>query len=118
MEAKEVYGYRDCLEYAGAEVHAYEEFGSYQGEWFAKVTWNGNTFWIRDYFGSCSGCDAFEAEFSWRKEKTDEALKAFAQDYLDNPLNQAEAEEMASKNLQWDMEAESMLAFIKENAIG
>lgn len=29
------------LEIAGAEVLAYETFGSYQGDWLAKVNYNG-----------------------------------------------------------------------------
>lgn len=55
--------YQSALESAGAVVHAYEEFGSYQGDWYAKVTHNGVTGWVSGSFGSCSGCDAWEAEF-------------------------------------------------------
>ncbi len=54
-------GYDDALRLAGAEVHAYESFGSYQGIWLAKVTYQGKTGWVRGYFGSCSGCDGLQA---------------------------------------------------------
>lgn len=55
-------GYLEAMEAAGATVHEFKEFGSYQGTWLALVTYNGNTGWIEDSYGSCSGCDAFEAE--------------------------------------------------------
>lgn len=44
--------YREALEVAGATVVAFEEFGSYQGDWIAKVEYKGNIGWIKDYFGS------------------------------------------------------------------
>ena len=57
--------YQEALEAAGATVHAFEFFGSYQGDWWAKVTYNGETGWVHGSYGSCSGCDAFEAEFGF-----------------------------------------------------
>lgn len=33
--------YKKCLEIAGAKVIAYEEFGSYQGDWIAVVEYKG-----------------------------------------------------------------------------
>ena len=57
--------YVKALEAAGAIVHAYKEFGSYQGDWFALVTYKGKTGWIHGTFGSCSECDAFLAEFDF-----------------------------------------------------
>jgi len=30
--------YYNALQAAGATVHAFEQFGSYQGHWIAKVT--------------------------------------------------------------------------------
>lgn len=54
--------YSEALEAAGAIVHEYRQFGSYQGVWIAVVTDpDGITGMIRDYYGSCSGCDAYEA---------------------------------------------------------
>jgi len=58
-------GYSESLEAAGAKVIAYEQFGSYQGDWGAYVELNGNKYIITGSYGSCSGCDAFEAEFGY-----------------------------------------------------
>jgi hypothetical protein len=57
--------YQNALEAAGATVHDFTEFGSYQGTWLARITYNGITGWIEGSYGSCSGCDAFQAEFGW-----------------------------------------------------
>lgn len=58
-------GYREAMEAAGATVHSYQEFGSYQGDWWADVTVNGERGFVHGSYGSCSGCDAFQAEFSY-----------------------------------------------------
>lgn len=59
-------GYQSALEAAGATVHVFEQFGSYQGDWWAKVTLpDGRKGWISGAYGSCSGCDAFEGEFGY-----------------------------------------------------
>ena len=57
--------YQEALEAAGAKVHEYKDFGSYQGDWYAYVTYKGESGWVHGSYGSCSGCDAFEAEFGW-----------------------------------------------------
>ena len=134
--------YQETLKMAGAEVLAFSNFGSYQGDWWAKVNYQGQIGWIHGYFGSCSGCDAFEAEF-WaeghyedeenyeghhdyydlkeRCVKCDELrakLIEFGKGYLDNIISQEKAESIASENLEWDMDAQEMLDFIKVNNIG
>lgn len=54
--------YAAALEAGGAEVHEIGFFGDYQGAWAAHVTVpGGGTGIIRGYYGSCSGCDAYEA---------------------------------------------------------
>lgn len=59
-------GYTKALEAAGATVYDWKQFGSYQGTWIAEVALpNGRQGLIKGYYGSCSGCDAFEAEFSY-----------------------------------------------------
>lgn len=78
-------GYQEALEAAGAEVILFQEFGSYQGTWLAKVNYHGETGWIEGSYGSCSGCDAFEAEFDWNdKDKPDyqKRLAEFGESYL------------------------------------
>ena len=139
MEKEEMEsGYAKALSVAGAHVLNYKEFGSYQGDWWAKVRYQGNVGWVTGCFGSCSGCDAFEAEFgygeSWcevhgyshnkdcNKCKENEAkikleLKSFGESYLADILSQEEAEKIAAKHIKWDCEADGMLDWIKRNSI-
>lgn len=58
--------YCDAMKMAGATVHEYKEFGSYQGDWLALVTYKGKTGFIHGYYGSCSGCDSFQSQFDFR----------------------------------------------------
>lgn len=60
--------YEGALEAAGAVVHAFQEFGSYQGDWWARVTYEGVTGWVRGCYGSCSGCDSLQSEFDYDNE--------------------------------------------------
>lgn len=129
--------YEQALDAAGADIHAFQQFGSYQGEWWAKVTHNGGTGWINGSYGSCSGCDAFEAEFGyddlpkigekfWKGDEYIEAeesdvaeymkrLVNFGEVYLGTILSQEQAESEASRNLSWDSEARLMFDFIRAN---
>ncbi len=54
--------YSTALEAAGATVKEYREFGDYQGTWFAFLE-DGRI--VTGAYGSCSGCDAFQAEFDY-----------------------------------------------------
>jgi hypothetical protein len=107
--------YEAALEAAGATVHGFFEFGSYQGDWWAKVTYEGETGWVNGRYGSCVGCDAFLMEFG-DLDPTDENLAEFGRGYLDFMYTQEEAEKEAEKNASWDYEADNMVKFIKENA--
>lgn len=133
-------GYQKCMELAGANVILFERFGSYQGDWWAKVEYEGKTGWVTGSYGSCSGCDAFEAEFGFESHYEDEEnyegyhdcydlkdgcekceelknkMAEFGEQYLDDIMSQEEAEEKASENLDWDMDAQEMIDFIKANA--
>lgn len=76
--------------------------------------------WVTGEYGSCSGCDAFEAEFGWDAEKDPDyqsKLADFGRSYLDDMLTQEKAEKSASKNISWDSDAEKMVKFIKENRL-
>ena|ERR1700758_3187389 len=117
-------GYQTALEAAGAEVHAFQEFGDYQGTWLAKVTYDGETGWIEGSYGSCSGCDAFEAEFdySYGDEDNDyqERLKLFGESYLTVVTTQDHQvslyERQVSDASTWYAdEAREMLEFVKAN---
>ena len=63
-------GYIECIEMAGAEVLGSKFAGSYQGTWGAVVIYEGNRRLVTGAYGSCSGCDAFEAEFGWNDPET------------------------------------------------
>ena len=130
------YSYEGALQAGGATVHKFQQFGSYQGDWWALVTFNGTTGWIHGYYGSCSGCDAIQAEFGYsdpacsEHEYEYEAQKncescakaraegetkyaAFGRGYLDDLLTQEQAEKMAGENIEWDGNAQEMLDFVK-----
>jgi hypothetical protein len=59
--------YQSAMETAGAVVHDFEQFGSYQGDWWAFLTYQGITGFVTGGYGSCSGCDAWEGT-SWNNE--------------------------------------------------
>jgi len=44
--------YQIALEAAGAKILAFKEFGSYQGDWWAKVTYKNEMGWIKGCYGS------------------------------------------------------------------
>ena len=90
-------GYCEAMEAAGAEVLAYEEFGSYQGDWWAKVGYQGREYWVHGTFGSCSGCDAFQSEFEFDNPERCESHTYW--DVVDIP-DDCEACEVAKKNLK------------------
>jgi hypothetical protein len=130
-EQKELpYGYHGALMAAGANVKAFEEFGSYQGEWWALVEYEGQRGWVNGSYGSCSGCDAFQAEFVYDdKERWDDAagkyvpnpeypakLAEFGREYLGNIHSDQAAVNAAARNLDWDLEAEEMVEFIVNRA--
>lgn len=58
-------GYAQALEAAGAKVLDTKYAGSYQGTWGSIVEYNGKKGLVTGAFGSCSGCDAFQAKFGW-----------------------------------------------------
>ena len=131
--------YQQALEAAGAEVLLFQSFGSYQGDWWAKVNFNNETLWVHGTYGSCSGCDAFQSEFYAdeefcdihyfetsatcpdclkRKEIYNTKLAAFGQTYLNNyTYTQDEAENATKENLDWDSEAPEVYNFITLNKI-
>lgn len=99
--------YRSALVAAGATVLNYEAFGSYQGTWLAFVEYNGEKGIVEGSYGSCSGCDAFEAEFGWslydeentpeQKEALSQRLAEFGKRYLTPLYDKAHYERVLSK---------------------
>lgn len=133
--------YESALEMCGAEIHSFSEFGSYQGDWWAVVTYQDKTGWIHGYYGSCSGCDSFQGEFGddvthehgddnyydplYKGFKDDcdkcsnvkERLKVFGKSYLNYIITEKEAIRISSVNLEWDSDAQEIVDFIKEKSL-
>lgn len=70
-------GYSEALEKAGCKILDFKEFGSYQGTWLAFVEYNGEKGIVEGSYGSCSGCDAFQAKFDYGDEPTEENGKYY-----------------------------------------
>lgn len=130
--------YREALEAAGADVIEFQYFGSYQGDWIAKVRWENQVVWVHGSYGSCSYCDAFEAEIGYLNRDCEEhrwmgesdcpacieamenyqkAMTAFGRHYLDSYLTQEEMEKEAGRNAEWSWEDGQMLTFVQNNRI-
>jgi len=109
--------YQEALEAAGAKVLEYEYFGDYQGTWIALVDYNGQRGFVEGSFGSCSGCDAFQAEFDYddyEKEDYQQRLSDFGKGYLDPLLTFDQMIKSASTNIEWDYDAKEMLEWVKD----
>lgn len=87
-------GYTEALEAAGATVHRFEEYGAYHGVWMAHVTLpDGCEGFILDYYGSCSGCDAYVGSFGYSgsDDTPTEKLVEFGASYFAQILTREEA---------------------------
>lgn len=105
-------GYSRALKAAGFNVRDFQEFGSYQGDWFAFVEFEGKLGFIQDSFGSCGGCDEFEGT---NADKTPESLEAFGKQYIDQMLSYDQALQYAKKHSDWDMEAKTMVEWVESH---
>lgn len=65
----------------GHEILFYREFGSYQGEWAMISYCDGEYYVWKGYYGSCSGCDAYEAEMNGDVFAADAQTVKFASEY-------------------------------------
>ena len=126
-------GYEEALKEAGADVVSFKAFGGWQGDWWAHVYWKGDEGYIHGWYGSCSGCDAFQAEFgciecdsAWDENHNKEEciycksykrkLKDFGKGYLENSFYlKDEAIKLASKDINWDPGAEEAILWILKN---
>jgi hypothetical protein len=113
--------YHEALTAAGAKILAFDKFGSYQGDWIAKVEYDGDVFWLRDYYGSCSGCDAFERDVGYRWNEPEEIyakrVAEFGRGYLEpsERLTYDEVHKIASEHTAWDSNAEEMVKFVESH---
>lgn len=70
----------------GQDLILYQEFGSYQGEWLMLTKNEKEYFVYKDYYGSCSGCDAWQGWDTRPWGERDQGMplsmaKDFAKDY-------------------------------------
>ncbi len=127
--------YVQALKAAGAEVIEENSFGSYQGDWFALVRFNGETGWVWGSYGSCSGCDAFEAEFGFGSEDFCDAhayagkddcpdciaaradyakrLAEFGRSYLDGIMTADAVVKQLEGRFEWDDESKEAAEWIR-----
>jgi hypothetical protein len=121
------------MEVAGAVLLAHNEFGTYNGAWWARVNWIGKIGWVHGSYGSCPICDAFEAEFDTSyhdigndthsvynlfagcRECKDVQFRMvwFGCKYLDDILSQEDAERIAGKHADESNEDYEALEFVK-----
>lgn len=65
----------------GEDVVLYQQFGSYHGEWL-MLSKGANEYKVyKDWYGSCSGCDSYEATFDYTNKPTLSKAKEFAEGY-------------------------------------
>lgn len=108
--------YKNALTAAGAEVLNFEYFGDYSGQWFAKVRYNGETGWIQDWYGSCTHCDAFEAEFGNDYEEGadyEKRLANFGKPYLNTILPAQHYLPELDAESDWDSNSAHAAAWIR-----
>lgn len=111
--------YREALTAAGAEVLEFKTFGSYSGRWYAIVRYNGETGVVADWYGSCTICDAYQAEFEqcWSDEDSAEEyeqnLAAFGGTYLDAILPPEHFIDDVRKDSEWDFDAANALEWLE-----
>jgi hypothetical protein len=77
--------YSDALTLAGGEVLNFRYFGSYSGRWYAQVSYEGEVGWVSDSFGSCTVCDAFQADLGHLSDHPDydKYVADFGRTYLE-----------------------------------
>jgi hypothetical protein len=106
------------LELAGARVIAYETFGSYQGDWLAKVEHNGAVKWIHGSYGSCSGCDALEhalEDCEWDDEEgRNQKMKEIGHNELMNPTPYRDIINRFKTDSEWDGDAIKAVEFLEK----
>ena len=113
--------YKSALIAAGAEVLEFKFFGQYSGTWYAKVKYEGETGWTFGWYGSCTVCDSFEAEFGYDDdEKPDyqERLADFGRGYLTVMPAAFFLEGAPRQYAEWDSAAEDAANWIREIEAG
>jgi hypothetical protein len=125
-----IVSYKEAIEAAGATVKAYNEFGSYNGDWWALVEYQGRRGWVGGYSGCCSECDHLQAEFSGidadllnastglyePNPKYVAKLPDFGRGYLEQIQDDQAAINKVLKELDENRDGKEILKFIAEHA--
>lgn len=111
--------YEDALKATGNKVLDYQEFGDYQGTWYALMIINGKLELISGEYGSCSGCDAFDSAFDYDLDfnsiEGKEQLKRFGQQYIDNNISDPRIElKNAEEDAKWDLDSKEKLEWLEK----
>lgn len=69
--------YDDVARLRGQRPLLYQQFGSYQGEWLCFAVDADNYYLYKDWFGSCSGCDALQTAHFDTPEKVQEFIDGY-----------------------------------------
>lgn len=104
--------YEDCFAlYPGVTEVKAEYYGSYQGEFLCSIIKDGEYLLIHDWYGSCSGCDAFEAELGHGDVAREDAIN-FAESYINSAIPRHKMIEFLEKEVSddsWCTEKKEML---------
>lgn len=95
--------YKLALIAAGATVIDTKYAGSYQGTWGSIVEYNGKKGLVTGSFGSCSVCDAFQAEFDYSNDEVsyDEKTGKYYKGYYLEDDNEITKEEYEAEKLAY-----------------
>lgn len=109
--------YESALKAAGATIHAVEYFGTYQGRLVAHVTVDGIEGFISIDYGSCAGCDTYEAftiGFDWDKGPDEAALAKFGENLIENFETREQMLASLEEDREWDSDAVLAIKWVKE----
>ena len=116
-EDRDKNAYHWALEIGGAKVLAFNSFGTYQGDWYAKIEFNGKQGWVHGYYGTCEYCDAFDSEVGYSDKEGYEKKKVvkLAASYLSEIKTYEEVLAIAQKDASWDLDAKKAIEFIQKH---
>lgn len=109
--------YQETLEAAGATILEYEEFGDYQGTWYAVVNHDGDIYLTSGSYGSCSGCDALQGDIGYDldsdSDEYKERMKLFGEGYLGDPHDIDKEIADSEETSKWDLDSIKVVEFLK-----
>lgn len=73
--------YRDVATLRGHVPLLYQEFGSYQGDWLMFARDPNQYLVYRGSYGSCSGCDDLQSEFSYEEDVPQKKVDEWVEKY-------------------------------------